>query len=108
MAGEARFTWLEGGSFLHYQFGPSHWIIGADDNSREYAVLYGDDRRVARVYRMTLSRGTWRMWRDAPGFHQRFVGRFRDHGRTIVAKWEKSANGNEWEDDFDVMYRKAR
>jgi hypothetical protein len=101
---EVRFEWIEGGMFLHYQFGHSHWIIGRDDSSSEFQVLYGDDRKVSRVYRMTLVRGTWRIWRDAPGFYQRFEGRFTKDGRTIHAHWERSTDGESWVHDFDITF----
>jgi hypothetical protein len=107
LPGEALFEWLEGGMFLHYQFGTSHWIIGRDESSSEYSVLYSDDREVSRVYRMTLGRGIWRIWRDAPGFFQRFEGRFTNRGRTIQGHWERSTDGKKWTHDFDLTYTKA-
>jgi hypothetical protein len=104
LLGKARFQWLEGGRFLHYEFGPSHWIIGGDDASSEYCVLYSDDREVARVYRMTWAGGVWRIWREAPGFHQRFEGRLQNRGRTIRAHWERSSDGATWAHDFDLTF----
>jgi hypothetical protein len=106
VAGEARFAWLEGGRFLHYRFGPSDWIIGRDESSPEYSILYSDDRGVSRVYRMTLGRGVWRIWRNAPGFYQRFEGRFADKDNTIHAHWERSTRGRSWIHDFDLTFRK--
>jgi hypothetical protein len=105
--GEAVFEWLESGRFLHYQFGPSDWIIGRDDSSPEFSILYSDDRGVSRVYRMTLARGVWRIWRNAPGFYQRFEGRFTDKGNTIRAHWERSVRGRSWIHDFDLTFRKS-
>jgi hypothetical protein len=104
--GVARFEWLEGGSFLHYEFGPSHWVIGKDDSTSEFTVLYGDDRGVSRVYRMTFARGAWKIWRSAPGFHQRFVGRLASDGRSIQAHWERSTDGKDWVYDFDLRFTK--
>ncbi|MGC2035103.1 MAG: hypothetical protein WA761_06640 [Thermoplasmata archaeon] len=108
VSGEAKFTWLEDGGFLRYGFGPSQWIIGRDDASDEYCVLYSDDREYSRVYRMTFKRGVWRIWRAAPGFHQRFEGRLRDKGRTIQAFWERSSDGKRWVHDFDLTFKKIR
>jgi len=106
LKGEARFTPGEGGRFLHYQFGPSHWIIGRDDPSLEYTVLYSDDREISRVYRMTLSRGVWKIWRDSATFHQRFeAGLLRD-GKRIKAYWDRSVDGKKWIHDFDIKYSK--
>jgi hypothetical protein len=104
--GEASFTPMEGGRFLHYQFGPSHWIIGRDEPSAEYTVLYSDDRQYSRVYRMTLSRQVWKIWRDAPKFHQRFEARLSRDSRRIKAHWDRSVEGKKWTHDFDIKYSK--
>jgi hypothetical protein len=48
------------------------------------------------------------MWREAPGFSQRFSGAFGDNGQTITGRWERSSDGVHWEHDFDLMYKKAR
>jgi hypothetical protein len=107
LSGAATFEWMERGKFLHYQFGPSHWVIGRDDALPGYCVLYSDDREVSRVYHMTLRRGLWKIWRDAPGFHQRFEGRITNRGREIHAHWERSTNGKTWIHDFDLTYTKT-
>ena len=59
---------------------------------------------MSRVYQMTLADGTWR---DAPGFGQRFSGTVSADGGSIRAAWEKSADGSNWEHDFDLVYTKA-
>jgi hypothetical protein len=80
------------------------WFISRDDDSAHYTVFYIDDRRVSRVYDMSFEKGKWKIWRNAPGFSQRFVGKLDKDGKTIKAYWEKSTNGEEWEHDFDVTY----
>ncbi len=55
---------------------------------------------------MNFSDGVWQMWREAPGFWQRYEGRLSNDGNTITARWEKSSDGAAWEHDFDVTYRK--
>jgi hypothetical protein len=50
-------------------------IIGRDEVGEEFTILHYDSRGVSRVYRMMFDDGAWRMWRDAPGFWQRFSGR---------------------------------
>jgi hypothetical protein len=104
----AEFSWLKDGGLLHYQIGPSHWFIGADEGTREYTVLYADERPVSRVYRMTFARGLWRIWRKAPGFAQRFEGRLRDSGRRIEAHWDRSEDGRTWVRDFEMVFTRAR
>ena len=56
---------------------------------------------------MSLRDGVWKLWRDAPGFSQRFEGRFSDDGKTISGRWEKSADGVQWEHDFDLTYTRV-
>ncbi|TMQ96678.1 hypothetical protein ETD83_21125 [Actinomadura soli] len=62
---------------------------------------------MSRVYQMTFEGGLWKMWRDAPGFDQRFSGKFGDDGRTIQASWAKSLDNETWEHDFDLIYTKV-
>jgi hypothetical protein len=108
------FRWLEGGAFLVQQseaerdaFPSSTWIIGRDDSTETYCVLYYDSRGVSRVYQMSLSGGVWKLWRDAPGFSQRFTGTIADDGSTIRGQWESSQDGSNWEHDFDLTYTKT-
>ena len=69
-------------------------------------MLYYDTRGVSRIYQVSLDGGAWKIWREAPGFRQRFTGTFGDGGRTIHGRWETSDNGSAWEHDFDLTYTK--
>ena len=82
-------------------------VIGWDDSTDEIVQLYADDRGVSRVYRGTITGEEWRLSRAASGFHQRFVGAFRDEDRTIEGRWESSPDGTAWELDFPITYRKV-
>ena len=103
----------EGGAFLRIRSEPpapapaAVQLVGPDDSSELYTVLYYDTRGVSRVYRMTFDGGVWKMWRDAPGFDQRFTGTVSADGRTIQAAWEKSFDNQTWEHDFDITYTKV-
>lgn len=101
---EATIDWLERGGFAVYRLGDSSWIIGPDDSTGEYSVLYHDGRGVSRVYQMSLDEKSWKMWRNSPGFSQRFHGNFNDDQSVIKALWEKSSDGDIWEHDFDLKY----
>lgn len=57
---------------------------------------------------MSLIAGVWKLWRDAPGFYQRFTGNFSTDGQTITARWENSSDGKNWEHDFDLVYTKVK
>lgn len=112
--GHSSFEWLEGGAFLRQhseisasEFPRSMAVMGADDEAGTYRMLYYDSRGVSRIYRMTFSGGIWTLWRDSPGFHQRFHGTFSEEGSVITAYWEKSGDGSNWEKDFDLTYTKV-
>lgn len=104
---QAVFDWLESQAFVIEHFGGSTWIIGLDDTTETYSVLYHDERGVSRVYQMSLRDNLWKLWRNTPDFSQRFEGRLSADGRTITARWEKSTDGVTWEHDFDLMYTKV-
>jgi hypothetical protein len=53
---------------------------------------------------MSFADGVWKMWRETPGFSQRFEGKFSDGGNTVTASWQKSLDGTEWEHDFNITY----
>lgn len=119
--GRATFEWIEDGAFV-LERSEAEWrdpawvenapvstqsVIGWDDTTGSIAMLYADSRGVFRIYRGTLTDEAWRLERAAPDFHQRFVGVFRDDGRTIEGRWESSADGTSWELDFPITYRKV-
>jgi hypothetical protein len=108
----ASFERFKDGGFLVHTIGGdgaplAHWMIGRDETSGAFAVLYSDSRGVSRTYEMSLAGNVWKIWRNAPGFHQRFTGRISPDQRSIEACWEKSANGTTWETDFDLNYTKT-
>ena len=112
--GHSSFAWLEDGAFLvqhseipNSDFPTSTSIMGPDDAAGTYCVLYYDSRAVSRIYRMTFSGGIWTLWRDFPGFSQRFHGTLSEDGKTITAYWEQSTDGSNWEHDFDLTYTRV-
>ncbi len=105
--GDVSFDAIEDGALLVMrQAGAAIWVIGRDEDQSEYKVLYFDDRKVSRVYNMSFDGKTWKMWRDAPNFSQRFEGTVSDDRKTIHAYWEKSTDGKSWERDFDMLFTK--
>lgn len=110
--GVASFEWVNNGHFLLQTIGGdegplAHWMIGRDDSSGAYAVLYADSREVTRIYEMSFAGNVWKIWRAAPGFHQRFEGRLSPVEQCISARWETSTDGKTWEHDFDITYTRA-
>ncbi len=56
---------------------------------------------------MSFNDGTWQMWRDTPGFSQRFTAEVTPGQAEITGSWQKSADGGTtWEHDFKVRYRR--
>jgi hypothetical protein len=112
--GRAVFEWLEGGAYLRFHAdapepAPSATlIISRDEVGEIYTVLHYDSRGVSRVYQMSFGERVWKIWRQAPGFSQRFSGMLSDDGDSIRATWEKSRDGSDWEHDFDLIYTKTR
>jgi hypothetical protein len=112
--GRTTFQWLEGRCFLTQRFVNEHpaapsglTIIGAGEERNTFAQHYYDSRGVARVYQMTFEGRKWKLWREAPGFWQRYTGVISEDGNTITGAWEASADGREWRHDFDLTYIKT-
>jgi hypothetical protein len=112
--GRTTFEWLEGGFFLTQRFANEHpaapsgiTIIGVGADPGTFEQHYYDSRGVARVYQMSLEAGVWKLWREAPGFWQRYTGQMAEDGATIKGAWEASADGREWRHDFGLTYSKV-
>ena len=102
----AQFEFIDGGRFLALrQAGDATWMIGRDDSSESYTVLYSDERGVSRVYAMSFERDAWRIWRDGEPFAQRFEAIVSADRDVITGRWEKRP-GRDWELDFALAYRR--
>ena len=113
--GRTTFEWLEGKFFLTQRFVNEHpaapsgvAIIGPGAEPETFSQHYYDSRGVTRVYQMTLDAGVWKLWREAPGFWQRYSGVISSDGGTIEGAWEGSADGREWKHDFGLTCIKTR
>ena len=109
--GQADFEWLEGERFLlqrsrtdHLDFPDSLIVYGVE--SDELSMHYFDSRGVHRVYGVSLQDGVWRMWRNAPGFSQRFLGTFVGDGNAIEGLWMLSREDTTWDDDLRITFRR--
>jgi hypothetical protein len=112
--GHMSVTLTEDGKFIRLdsreedqRFPSSLQLVGADDASDQCTVLYYDSRGVYRVYGMTLVDGEWKMWREAPHFNQRYIGKISKDGRSITGQWEFSEDGKSWKVDSDLNYTKV-
>jgi hypothetical protein len=107
--GRTTFEWLPGEQFLiqrtstsHPDFPDSIAVIGAPDG--ELTMFYFDSRGVHRVYRMAMNGSELTIWRDHPGFSQRFAGTL--DGDTLSGVWQLSRDGSTWDDDLAGTWRK--
>ncbi|MEO8333415.1 MAG: hypothetical protein ABI664_00485 [bacterium] len=125
--GSATIEWLEGKRFLiirartdHPDFPDSISILGFMEADRVdedgglasdaggtpgLRMHYFDSRGVFRVCEASVDATSWRWWRDAPGFSQRFTGTFADDGRTIVGR-SQLRREDDWADDLAITYRR--
>jgi hypothetical protein len=126
VSGTLTAEWLEGGHFLiirtrndHPDFPDAVSIIGFADIDRvpdpndvlgepgaQMSMHYFDSRGVTRVYDALVDAASWRLWRNAPGFAQTFVGEFADDGDTVLGLWRLCDDGANWRDDLRVVYRR--
>lgn len=112
--GRTSFEWLEGGAFLMMrseidepEIPSGIAIIGSDDSTKEYFMLYFDERGVSRKYEVTMHDNVWKWWRNVPGFSQRYEGTIIDSGNTIIGKGELSKDNLSWQADLDLTYKRV-
>ena len=79
---------------------------GASDQQQGLTMHYFDSRGVSRVYEVSIDDAAWRIWRDAPGFSQRFSGTLADGGNTIAGVWQLCRDDVNWHDDLAITYRR--
>jgi hypothetical protein len=113
VAGRASIAWLDGKRFLlqrtpadHPEFPDALSVLG--DTDEGLVSHYFDSHGVHRIYQLGIDDGVWRLWRDEPGFFQRFAGRFDDGGDRIVGLWEASPDGSQWERDLEITFVRRR
>lgn len=110
--GETTFEWLEGELFLiqrsrtdHPDFPDSISVLGDTDGLRMH---YFDSRGAHRVYEFGFEGGAWKIWRDHPGFSQRFTGNFDDDGNTIDGLWQLAEGDHAYADDLKITFRRSK
>ena len=111
--GAVTYEWLEGGRFVvqrthneHELFPDAIGIIGAPEEGEGLVMEYFDSRGVRRTYRIANEDGLLRMWRDAPGFDQRYVATLGE--ASFEGVWQVAETPGDWRDDLKVTYRRRR
>jgi hypothetical protein len=109
--GSITYEWLEGGHFLvqrshndHELFPDAICVIGAPETGDGLVMEYFDSRGVRRTYGISLEDGVLRMWRDHPGFEQRFSAKLEHDVYEGVHQLAEAPG--EWKDDLKVTYRR--
>jgi catechol 2,3-dioxygenase-like lactoylglutathione lyase family enzyme len=110
--GSITFEWLEGGRFLiqrsrneHELFPDAICIIGAPETGEDLVMEYFDSRGVRRTYGISLEDGVLRMWRESPGFDQRFSATLGPDA--FEGRWQLANTPGDWRDDLTVSYRRV-
>jgi hypothetical protein len=111
LAGRASFAWHEGGAFLimHAEIDAPKFpsgvaIIGSDDVSGNFTMLYFDERGTSRLYQVTVGDRTLTWRRDDPDFSQSATITAEGEGDTLVSKGRMSQKGGPWTDDLSQTY----
>ena len=112
--GRTSFEWIEGGAFLMMrseidepEIPSGVAIIGSDDKTGEFSMLYFDERGVSRRYETDMQDLVWTWSRMTPEFSQRFVCTLAADKRTMVGKGAMSKDGAKWEGDLELTYTRA-
>lgn len=82
-------------------------VINQDDTNGQGVMIYYDSRGVSRIYKMSFADNIWKLWRDAPGFNQKFEGVVSNNGNIIDASWYKMEDDKTWVHDFSIKCEKA-
>jgi len=111
--GEMTFEWLDGrrlliqrSSYEHPEIPDAIAIFGVIDD--QLSMHYFDSRAVHRIFTVSFIQGTLRYARNAPGFSQRFTLTVSDDLNTIAGRGELSRDGDSWQEDLAITYRRIR
>jgi hypothetical protein len=109
--GAMTFEWLEGRRFLivrshndHELFPDAISVIGAPEAGDGLVMEYFDSRGVRRTYGISLEDGVLRIWRDHPGFDQRFAAALAPD--EFEGQWQLARTAGDWKDDLKMRYRR--
>ena len=110
--GTTTFEWLEGGHFIvqrsrseHESFPDGISVIGAPESGHGLVMEYFDSRGVRRTYGVALDDDILRIWRDEPGFDQRFVAPLGQP--SFEGQWQLARTPGDWQDDLKLSFRRV-
>ncbi len=114
LRGRTVFDWHDGGAFLRIRsemeeprIPPGIALVGSDDASERFTMLYFDARGLSRRYEVVMDGGVMRWWRTAPGFSQRVTLAMAPEGDTLRGVSELSKDDVTWEQDLELTYTRV-
>jgi hypothetical protein len=109
--GFTTFEWLEGGAFIvmrseidEPEIPSGIAIFGSDNVTREYFMIYFDERGISRKYDVLIDNNKVSWSRNTPEFSQRMILNILDDQKKIISKGEMSKEGDSWEPDLELTY----
>jgi hypothetical protein len=113
--GKTSFKRIEGGAFImmsshtdENEIPDGMAIIGSDDSTEEFFMLYFDERNVSRKYDLSATGKTITWWRNAADFKQKNTLIISADGNSIEGKGQMCREGKEWEDDLSLNYTRIQ
>ena len=111
LLGRTSFAWHEGGAFVimrseidEPRFPSGIAIIGSDNAAGTLSMIYFDERKVSRHYKVTTRRGTITWQRDDPDLSQSVTIMAGSDGQTLTSKGLMSEKRGPWGDDLSQVF----
>jgi hypothetical protein len=112
LPGRTSFAWHEGGAFLIMRseiddprFPSGVAILGSDDPAGTFTLIYFDERKISRLFRVTAGDGTMTWRRDDPKLAQSMTFTAEDGGLVSIGRMSK--DGGPWGEDLSQVFKRA-
>jgi hypothetical protein len=109
--GSTTFEWLEGRHFIvqrsrsdREEFPDGISVIGAPESGDGLVMEYFDSRGVRRTYAVALDDHVLRIWRNEPGFDQRFSAPLGQS--SFEGQWQLARTPGDWRNDLTLSFRR--
>jgi hypothetical protein len=114
LRGQTTFARHEGGAFLimrsevdHPLFPSGTAIIGSDNASGKFMMIYFDERGISRMYEVTIGDRSVTWCRNDPDLSQSLTITARDDGE-LISRGRMSHKGGDWADDLSQVFSRIR
>jgi hypothetical protein len=111
LRGRTHIQWHESGAFLvmhsevdHPEFPDGVAIIGSDNATGRFSMIYFDERGVSRIMDVTVSERSVTWEHDDPKFAQRLTIVAEPTGERMTSKGTMSQNRGPWTDDLSQLF----